>query len=106
MAEEKNADSPAPPPSAADPSAAAPLEPLPATAFRPQTAQSLPPEEEAQLLFEFTDERKFQLYAERRKGYSEAAREAYARFHQTIIGLSAGAVILSVTFSKDIGRVP
>jgi hypothetical protein len=92
---------------AAQPAAASPpLEPLPATALRTETTQQAPPADDGELLFEFTEERRFQLYAERRKGYSEAARDAYTRFHQTLIGLSAGGVILSITFAKEIGRAP
>lgn len=77
-------------------------EPLPDTAL--STEQ--PAENDSELLFEFTEERRFQLYAERRKGYSEAARETYGRFHQTLVALAAGSVILSISFAKDIGHAP
>jgi hypothetical protein len=62
--------------------------------------------EEDDALFEFTDERRYELYVERRKRYSDGAREAYHRLHQAIIGVSAGAIILSITFLKDIAKAP
>jgi hypothetical protein len=62
--------------------------------------------EEEEALFEFTDDRRYELYVERRKRYSDGAREAYHRLHQAIIGVSAGAIILSITFLKDIAKAP
>ncbi|HWW61784.1 MAG TPA: hypothetical protein VN181_10490, partial [Thermoanaerobaculia bacterium] len=56
--------------------------------------------------FEFTEERKFELYIQQRKGYSEGARDAYQRFDQTIVALSGGSIVLSLTFLKDIGHTP
>ena len=56
--------------------------------------------------FEFTDERRFELYMEERKGYATGARDAYQRFDQTIVGLSAGAIVVSISFMKDFGRTP
>jgi len=64
------------------------------------------PEEEDTSLFEFTEARRYDLYVERRKRYSDAAREAYHRLHQAIIGVSAGSVVLSITFLKDVAKEP
>jgi len=66
-----------------------------------------PPEPAAKKpLYEATDDRKFQWYMEKRKGYSSGARESYQRYDQTIATVSAGAIVLSITFLKDIGHTP
>jgi hypothetical protein len=56
--------------------------------------------------FEFTDDRAFELYIEQRKAYIQGARDAYQRFDQTIVALSGGSIILSVSFMKDLGFLP
>jgi hypothetical protein len=67
-----------------------------------------PPAEDAEAtgIFEFTDDRKFELYMQQRKGYQDGARDAYQRFDQTVVALSGGTIVLSITFLKDIGHVP
>ena len=40
---------------------------------------------------------------QRRNGYSSGARDSYQRYDQTIATVSAGAIVLSITFLKDIG---
>jgi hypothetical protein len=57
-------------------------------------------------VFEFTDERRFALYMAERENLAKGAREAYQRFEQIIVGVSAGAIVLSISFLKDIGRAP
>lgn len=57
-------------------------------------------------LFEWDDERLFQWYLSRRSGYSTGARDSYSRYDQTIASVSAGAIVLSITFLKDIGYSP
>ena len=52
---------------------------------------------------DWTDERKFQWFLNRRTGYSTGARESYSRYDQTIAGFSAGTIVLSITFLKEIG---
>jgi hypothetical protein len=54
----------------------------------------------------FDEPRKFELYMEQRKGYTQGARDAYQRFDQTIVALSGGSIVLSITFMKDIGHIP
>ena len=53
--------------------------------------------------FEWTNELKFNWYMQRRSGYSAGARDSYQRYDQTIAGVSAGAIVLSITFLKDVG---
>jgi len=55
--------------------------------------------------FEWTNELRFQWYMERRNGYSAGARDSYQRYDQTIATVSAGAIVLSITFLKDVGFV-
>jgi hypothetical protein len=55
---------------------------------------------------EFTDDRRFQLYLQQRKGFGAGARDAYQRFDQTIAALSGGSIVVSITFFKDIGHSP
>jgi hypothetical protein len=43
---------------------------------------------------------------QQRQGYAAGARDAYQRFDQTIIALSAGSIVLSISFMKDIGHLP
>ena len=63
------------PPAAALPPAA------PAAAIdAAQSIELVPP-------FEFSDDRKFQLYLEQRKAHMTGAREAYKAFDQTIVAL-------------------
>lgn len=57
-------------------------------------------------VFEFTDERRFALYMAERENLAKGAREAYQRFEQIIVGVSAGAIVLSISFLKDIGHAP
>lgn len=57
-------------------------------------------------VLEFTPDRKFELYLQQRKDYSDGARDAYQRFDQTIVALSGGSIVLSITFLKDIGHTP
>jgi len=80
-------------------------------ALRPADTDTLstaaPSTDEAKTpLYEATDEHRFQWYMERRKGYSAGARESYQRYDQTIAAVSAGAIVLSITFLKDIGHSP
>lgn len=56
--------------------------------------------------FEFTEDRAFELYMEQRKAYIQGARDAYQRFDQTIVALSGGALVLSISFMKDLGFLP
>jgi len=56
--------------------------------------------------FEFTEDRRFELYMQQRQVHKDGAREAYQRFDQTIVALSGGSIVLSITFLKDIGHVP
>lgn len=58
------------------------------------------------LPFPSTPERKFELYMQQRQGYTTGARDAYQRFDQTIVALSGGSIVLSISFMKDIGHVP
>src|SRR4051794_30716602 len=55
-------------------------------------------------VFEFTGERRFALYMAERENLAKGAREAYQRFEQIIVGVSAGAIVLSISFLKDIGH--
>lgn len=57
-------------------------------------------------VFEFDDARKFTLYMAQRENHAKGAREAYQRFDQIIVGVSAGSIVLSITFLKDIGHAP
>jgi hypothetical protein len=56
--------------------------------------------------FESTEDRRFALYMHERENYTKGARDAYQRFDQTIVGLSAGSIVLSINFMKDIGHAP
>lgn len=67
-------------------------------------AQPTTPAKQKKPLYEATDDLKFQWYMERRKGYSSGARESYQRYDQTIATVSAGAIVFSITFLKDIGH--
>jgi hypothetical protein len=40
---------------------------------------------------------------QRRNGYSAGARDSYQRYDQTIATVSAGAIVLSITFLKEVG---
>lgn len=71
----------------------------------PEIAQPPMADPERAGVFEFTDDRKFQLYMQQRKGYQDGARDAYQRFDQTVVALSGGTIVLSITFLKDIGHV-
>ncbi|MEA2240293.1 MAG: hypothetical protein QOC81_5017 [Thermoanaerobaculia bacterium] len=77
------------------------VEPLPELQSAIPTA-----DEEPTPVLEFTPERKFELYLQQRKDYSDGARDAYQRFDQTIVALSGGSIVLSITFLKDIGHTP
>jgi hypothetical protein len=57
-------------------------------------------------LFEWNDDRTFEWYLTRRTGYSTGARDSYSRYDQTIASVSAGAIVLSITFLKDVGYTP
>jgi len=85
---------------------AKPLDAAPSTDFPAASAEPKASPSGERLLFEFNDERRFQLYIERRKSYSDGARNAYQRFDQTIVGLSAGSIVLSISFLKDVGHSP
>jgi hypothetical protein len=67
---------------------------------RRRAPRNTPP---ADTLFEWTEDRKFEWYLTRRSGYSSGARDSYSRYDQTIASVSAGAIVLSITFLKDIG---
>lgn len=56
--------------------------------------------------FQSTEERRFELYMHERENYTKGARDAYQRFDQTIVALSGGSIVLSITFMKDIGHIP
>jgi hypothetical protein len=53
--------------------------------------------------FDWTNELRFEWYMQRRNGYSSGARDSYQRYDQTIATVAAGAIVLSITFLKDIG---
>lgn len=72
---------------------------------RPKPSASAP-ESDVNPVFEFTDERRFQLYMAERENLAKAAREGYQRVDQLIVGVSAGSIVLSINFLKDIGRTP
>lgn len=56
--------------------------------------------------FDWTNDLKFEWYMQRRNGYSAGARDSYSRYDQTIAGVSAGAIVLSMTFLKDLDYTP
>jgi len=64
------------------------------------------PEEEHIPVFDFNEDRKFDLYMAQRDNHAKGARDAYQRVDQIIIGVSAGAIVLSISFLKDIGHAP
>ena len=51
-----------------------------------------------------TPDQRFLLYMQERKSVAEGAQASYDRFDQTIVGLSGGSIVLSITFLKDIAR--
>jgi len=60
----------------------------------PKPAQAV----EAPQFFAWSEERYFQLYLMQRKGFSDARKDAFLRFDQTIVTVAVGAIALSVAF--------
>lgn len=83
-----------------------PHDPPPPPTSEPGDDKVASTEAQYALPFEFTPERRFDIYMQQRKGYSDGARDAYQRFDQTIVALSGGAIVLSITFLKEIGHTP
>lgn len=72
----------------------------------PETPAAAEPAPEEKPWFDWSNDLKFQWYMEWRNGYSAGARDSYSRYDQTIAGVSAGAIVLSITFLKDLGYTP
>lgn len=72
-----------------------PEEPTDATAVG-----DVPPEQpgEPPPFFAWSEERYFQLYLMQRKSFSDARKDAFLRFDQTIVTVAVGAIALSVAF--------
>ncbi|MEA2465086.1 MAG: hypothetical protein QOJ98_2833 [Acidobacteriota bacterium] len=71
--------------------------------YSKKPARKATPEPKTTGLFPWNDERAFEWYMAKRTGYSNGARDSYSRYDQTIASVSAGAIVLSITFLKDIG---
>ena len=84
-----------------EPAACLPTPDSPSPASSVAEEESEPPprqQDEKPHFFGWSEERYFQLYLMQRKGYSDARKDAFLRFDQTVVTVAVGAIALSVAF--------